>query len=93
MIILGLGARQIVDWLRSPRNRAFEPARRTTQHGSCPQWYQERPIAKRPLPRDPAAFLEALAVAAESAMPPGTAPAAVGIGVPGPLDPVSGVIE
>jgi len=34
MIILGLGARQIVDWFRSPRNRAFEPARRTTQQGS-----------------------------------------------------------
>jgi hypothetical protein len=34
MIILGLGARQIVDWSRVPRNRLWDPARRTTQHGS-----------------------------------------------------------
>jgi hypothetical protein len=34
MIILGLGARQIVAWSREPRNLAFEPGRRTTQQGS-----------------------------------------------------------
>ncbi|OGN88092.1 MAG: hypothetical protein A2X23_10970 [Chloroflexi bacterium GWC2_73_18] len=49
MIILGLGARQTVAWSREPRNFTFAPARRTTQQGSCAQWYQERPMAKRPL--------------------------------------------
>src|SRR3990172_8539782 len=49
IIILGLGARQTVDWSRDPRNLTLDPDRRTTQHGSWAQWYQERPIAKRPL--------------------------------------------
>src|SRR5450759_3585013 len=49
MIILGLGTRQIVAWSRQPRKGTLAPARRTTQQGSWLQWYQERPIAKRPL--------------------------------------------
>ena len=49
MIILGLGTRQIVAWSREPRNGTLAPALRTTQQGSWLQWYQERPIAKRPL--------------------------------------------
>lgn len=55
-----------------------------------------RPL-RRPVqiatPRDPEAFLKALAEAAEQALPPGTAPAAVGIGVPGPLDRAAGIVE
>ena len=34
MSILGLGARHAVDWSRVPRKGAFDPRRRTTQHGS-----------------------------------------------------------
>ena len=49
MIILGLGARQTVDWSRLPWNRCATPGFRMTQHGSCAQWYQLRPIANSPL--------------------------------------------
>src|SRR5215210_2556052 len=49
MIIFGLGARQIVDWSRLPWKRWGTPGLRITQQGSWAQWYQERPIAKRPL--------------------------------------------
>jgi hypothetical protein len=42
MIIFGLGARQMVDWSRLPWNRCGIPGLRTTQHGSCDQWNQER---------------------------------------------------
>ena len=44
-------------------------------------------------PRDPEAFLAALAEAADRALPAGMRPAAVGIGVPGPLDPRAGTVE
>ena len=46
---LGLGARQIVAWSRSPMNRFGTPGRRTTTHGSWARWFQERPTEKRPL--------------------------------------------
>ena len=49
MIIFGLGTRQTVAWSREPRNGTLAPFRRTTQQGSCAQWYQLLPIAKRPL--------------------------------------------
>src|ERR1035437_9855553 len=49
MIILGDGTRQIVAWSRDPRKGTFAPALRTTQQGSWLQWYQERPIANKPL--------------------------------------------
>jgi glucokinase len=52
-----------------------------------------RPPVRFATPRDPETFLEAVDQAAEEALPPGVRPVAVGIGVPGPLDPVSGVIE
>ena len=52
-----------------------------------------RPPVRFATPRDPATFLEAVGRAAEAALPPGARPVAVGIGAPGPLDPVSGVIE
>jgi glucokinase len=52
-----------------------------------------RPLVRFATPRDPATFLEAVGRAAEAALPPGARPVAVGIGAPGPLDPVSGVIE
>ncbi len=49
MIIFGLGARQTVLWSRWPWKRLGTPGLRTTQQGSWPQWYQDRPIANRPL--------------------------------------------
>src|SRR5450759_2294045 len=49
MIILGEGTRQIVAWSRDPRNGTLAPALRTTQQGSWLQWYQDLPIANRPL--------------------------------------------
>lgn len=55
-----------------------------------------RPL-RRPVqfatPRDPEAFLAALAAAAERVLPGGSRPVAVGIGVPGPLDPKAGIVE
>jgi glucokinase len=55
-----------------------------------------RPL-RRPVtfatPRDPEAFLAALVEAAERALPAGARPAAVGIGVPGPLDSGAGIVE
>ena len=42
---------------------------------------------------DPHSFLDALLQSAAEAIPPGRRPVAVGIGVPGPLDPDRGVIE
>ena len=44
-------------------------------------------------PRDPDAFLGALTTAAERVLPAGARPVAVGIGVPGPLDPTAGIVE
>jgi len=44
-------------------------------------------------PRDPGAFLAALERAAERALPMGARPAAIGIGVPGPLDSKAGIVE
>jgi len=44
-------------------------------------------------PRDPEVFLDALTGAAERALPQGARPGAVGIGVPGPLDPKAGIVE
>ena len=44
-------------------------------------------------PRDPGAFLDAVAVAASTMLPSGERLAAVGIGVPGPLDAVRGVVH
>lgn len=52
-----------------------------------------RPPVRFATPRDPQAFLEAVDRAAEAALPWGVRPVAIGIGAPGPLDPVSGVIE
>ena len=52
-----------------------------------------RPPVRFATPRDPAKFLEAVSRAAETALPPGARPVAIGIGAPGPLDPASGVIE
>jgi len=52
-----------------------------------------RPPVRFATPRDPATFVEAVGRAAEEALPPGASPVAVGIGAPGPLDPVTGVIE
>ena len=55
-----------------------------------------RPL-RRPVtfatPRDPETFLAALTEAAERALPAGVRPAAVGIGVPGPLDATAGTVE
>jgi glucokinase len=55
-----------------------------------------RPL-RRPVtfatPRDPEAFLAALDDAAAQALPTGTRASAVGIGVPGPLDAASGIVE
>ena len=48
-IRFGDGARQIVAWSFVPMKRFGTPGRRTTTHGSWAQWYQERPIEKRPL--------------------------------------------
>lgn len=52
-----------------------------------------RPPVRFATPRDPAKFLDAVERAAEEALPLGVRPVAIGIGVPGPLDPVSGVVE
>jgi glucokinase len=52
-----------------------------------------RPPVRFATPRDPAAFVQAVARAAGEALPPGARPVAVGIGAPGPLDPLTGVIE
>jgi len=52
-----------------------------------------RPPVRFPTPRDPDAFLDAVVAAAEEALPDGSLPSAVGIGVPGPLDAVSGIVE
>lgn len=52
-----------------------------------------RPPVRFATPRDPAAFIEAVARAAEAALPAGVRAAAIGIGAPGPLDAVTGVIE
>ena len=49
MIILGEGTRQIVAWSRDPRKGTLAPFLRTTQQGSCDQWYQDLPMAKSPL--------------------------------------------
>ena len=55
-----------------------------------------RPL-RRPVtfatPRDPGAFLSALGEAADRVLPAGARPAAIGIGVPGPLDPRAGIVE
>ena len=52
-----------------------------------------RPPVRFPTPRDPDAFLRALAEAANRALPDKKRPSAVGIGVPGPLDAARGVVE
>ncbi|MEA2027133.1 MAG: ROK family protein [Chloroflexota bacterium] len=52
-----------------------------------------RPPVRFPTPRDPEAFLDAVVTAAEGALPDSSRPSAVGIGVPGPLDAVSGIVE
>ena len=52
-----------------------------------------RPIVRFTTPRDPNAFLDALASAATDALPPGTHPAAIGAGVPGPLDAAAGIVH
>jgi len=52
-----------------------------------------RPPVRFPTPRDPEAFLDAVVAAAGQALPDGGHPSAVGIGVPGPLDAVEGIVE
>jgi glucokinase len=52
-----------------------------------------RPLVRFTTPRDPDAFLEALASAAIDALPGGTHPTAIGVGVPGPLDAPSGIVH
>jgi glucokinase len=52
-----------------------------------------RPPVRFATPRDPGAFLDAVVAAAADALPPDTRPAAIGMGVPGPLDPVRGIVE
>ena len=52
-----------------------------------------RPPVRFPTPRDPDAFLRALVEAAHRVLPEDGRPAAVGIGVPGPLDAERGVVE
>jgi glucokinase len=51
-----------------------------------------RPPVRFATPRDAGAFLAALEEGAAKALPQGTAPAAVGIGVPGPLDAARGIV-
>lgn len=52
-----------------------------------------RPPSRFATVSDPRSFLDALQQSAAEATPPGRRPVAVGIGVPGPLDPDRGVIE
>jgi glucokinase len=52
-----------------------------------------RPPVHFATPRPPEAFLDALEAAAVRALPAGLRPAAIGIGVPGPLDAAAGVVE
>jgi glucokinase len=52
-----------------------------------------RPPVHFATPRPPEAFLAALEAAALRALPAGMRPAAIGIGVPGPLDAAAGVVE
>ncbi len=52
-----------------------------------------RPPVRFATPRDPEAFLDAVVAASVEVLPVGARPAAIGIGVPGPLDPVSGIVE
>lgn len=51
-----------------------------------------RPPVRFATPRDPRDFLDALVVAAGEALPEGARPAAVGIGVPGPVDAERGIV-
>jgi glucokinase len=51
-----------------------------------------RPPVRYATPRDPAAFLDALADAASQVLPAGRQPVAVGMGVPGPLDAEQGIV-
>ncbi len=52
-----------------------------------------RPALRFPTPRDPDDFLAALVESAGRVMPRGSRPSGIGIGVPGPLDAVRGIVE
>jgi glucokinase len=72
------GTKTIVAAVDGPPSDGLQPLRRPIRFAT---------------PRDPEAFLAALTAAAERALPAGARPAAVGIGVPGPLDPAAGIVE